>query len=88
MPQIIKKKTTVYNIEHVNVAFSVFDETWRRIRGNFRYKGFECYACNKQFNDMDPIGLIFTNRGNKTVCQECGAKFETELLAEAGDHHD
>lgn len=81
MPQIIKTRTTVYDITHVKVDFSVFDETWRNIRSRFKYKGFGCYACNKPFNDGDQIGLIFTDRGNKTVCKECGTKFEAELEA-------
>jgi hypothetical protein len=87
MPSITRTKTTItiYEITHVVVNFSVFDETWRRIRGRFSYKGFECYNCHKHFEDGDSIGLIFTNRGNKTVCTECGIKFDAELKTEAGD---
>jgi rRNA maturation endonuclease Nob1 len=79
MPEIIKTKTTVYNITNVAIDFAVFDNLWREIRGRFEYKGFECYACNKHFEDGESISLIFTNRGNKTVCRECGLKFKVEL---------
>jgi rRNA maturation endonuclease Nob1 len=85
MPEIVKTKKTVYSIKQVAIDFAVFNERWREIRGRFRYKGFECYACNKHFQDGESIGLIFTDRGNKTVCKECGTKFKAELLTEAGD---
>jgi RNase P subunit RPR2 len=85
MPQIIKTRTTVYNITNVSIDFATFDETWRRIRGNYKYKGFECYSCHKPFMDGERIGVIFTNRGNKTVCRECGIKFVAELKTEAGE---
>jgi rRNA maturation endonuclease Nob1 len=83
MAQIIKTKTTVYNVTNVAIDFAVFDEHWRRIRGNFKYKGFECYACNKHFKDGENISVIFTDRGNKLVCRECGLKSKSELEADA-----
>ncbi len=82
MPKITKTRTTVYDITHVAIDFAVFDERWRRIRGSFRYKGFKCYSCGKHFQDGELISVIFTNRGNKTVCAGCGAKFASELLEE------
>lgn len=79
MPHITKVRTTVYNITHVAIDLLTFDEQFREIRNNYRYKGFECYACNRPFKDGEKISLIFTDKGNKTVCHECGTKFKTEL---------
>lgn len=79
MPKIVKTRTNVYEINAVALGFSVFNETWKRIRGSHNYKGFECYNCNKSFNDGEEISIIFTNRGNKVVCRECAIKFQSEL---------
>jgi peptide subunit release factor 1 (eRF1) len=79
MPKITKTKTTTYNIIQVAVDFLVFSERFREIRGNMRYKGFECYACNKPFKDGEGISLVITDRGNRVVCRECGMKFKKEL---------
>lgn len=77
--QIIKTKTTVYNVTQVGIDFMEFSERYRQIRGKFKYKGFECYSCNKDFKDGEKISLIITNKGNKTVCRQCGMKFKEEL---------
>jgi hypothetical protein len=79
MPQITKTKTITYNITHVGIDFLVFDKQYRKIRGGFEYKGFECFSCNKSFKDGEKISLIFTDKGNKTVCYKCGTKFMEEL---------
>jgi len=80
-PQITKTitKTTRYNITQVGIDFMEFNERYRQIRGSSKYKGFECYSCNKHFEDGEKISLIFTDKGNKTVCHECGIKFKNEL---------
>jgi RNase P subunit RPR2 len=79
MPQITKTRTTTYNITQVAVDFLAFNEQYRQIRNGMGYKGFECYACNKPFMVGEKISLIFTDKGNKTVCRECGTKFKEEL---------
>ncbi len=81
MPQIKKVRTTIYNITQVGVDILEFNERYREIRQNFKYKGFECYACGKAFKDGEKISLIITDKGNKTVCHECGTKFEKEMEA-------
>lgn len=79
MPQIIKTKTTIYNITQVAVDFLIFGNRFKEIRNKFKYKGFECYSCNKPFKDGEKVSLILTDKGNKTVCHECGQKFKKEL---------
>lgn len=59
--------------------FAAFDETWRRIRCNRGYKGFECYSCGRHFKDGEKISVIFTNKGNKTVCNKCGTEIIGQL---------
>jgi len=80
-PQITKTKTTTYVITQVAIDMLTFDEHYRRIRGNFRYKGFGCYSCGKHFHDGEELSLIFTNKGNRLVCRDCGTKFKNELEA-------
>lgn len=84
MPEITKTVTitTTYKITHVMVDFSTFNEMWRNIRGKYRYKGFECFICHKKFEDGEKIGLIFCDKGNKTVCQKCGTEIENQLKSE------
>ena len=84
MPEITKTRTTTYKITQVAVDFHVFDERWRNIRGEYRYKGFDCFVCHKKFEDGERIGLILSSKGNKVVCQKCATKIEEQLQAEAG----
>ena len=79
MPSITKLKTTVYNISNVSIDMLEFNEHFRNIRKNYKYKGFSCFNCNKHFLDGDKISVIFTNKGNRTVCKECGEKFKEEI---------
>ncbi len=79
MPEIVKTKTTRYEITNVAIDFLIFNESFRRIRGNRKYKGFQCYNCNHKFEDGEKMSLIFTNKGNKTVCRKCGDLFNKEL---------
>lgn len=78
-PEIIKTRTTTFKITHIALDMLVFDQRFREIRGNYRYKGFECYSCGKHFQDGEIISVAFTSKGNKTVCHECGINFEIQL---------
>ncbi|MBA1335893.1 MAG: hypothetical protein HPY66_1711 [Firmicutes bacterium] len=80
-PVITKTRTTTYRISHVYLDMMVFNENFRRIRADHKYQGFECFSCGKHFQDDEKISVIFTDKGNKTVCHECGAKFKEELGA-------
>jgi hypothetical protein len=84
MPEITKTRTTTttYKITHVIVDFCAFNNAWRRIRGNMRYKGFDCFLCHKKFEDGERMGLMFTIKGNKVVCQKCGTEIEKQLAEE------
>lgn len=77
--EIVKTKTTRYSIKQIGLDMFTFDEKFRRIRGEMKYKMFECYACNKGFKDGDKISLIITDKGNKVVCHECGIEIKNEL---------
>jgi hypothetical protein len=78
-PVITKTKTTTYVISQIVVDFLEFDDSYRRIRGNFKYQGFGCFSCNRHFRDGEKISLVFTDKGNKAVCHDCGMKFKEEL---------
>jgi hypothetical protein len=78
-PTITKTQTTNYEILQSKGNLFTFDEKYRKIRGNYKYKGFECFACDKHFDDGEQFGLIVTNKGNKTVCNNCAEKFREEL---------
>lgn len=79
MPEIVKTKTTTFKVLQVGIDFLTFNESYRRIRSNFKYKGFQCYACDKNFVDGEKISLVITNRGNKVICRSCAKKFSEEL---------
>ena len=78
-PEIVRTRTTRYQVTQAAVDFLTFNEVYRRIRGNARYKGFSCFNCGKDFEDEEKLGLIITSKGNKVVCRECGLKFKREL---------
>ena len=79
MPTITKTKTTTYDITNVYLDMMIFNESFRRIRKNYKYTGFSCFNCGKSFQDGEKISVIFTKKGNKTVCHECGEIFANEL---------
>lgn len=79
MTRITKTKTTSYNILQVGIDMFTFDESYRRVRGGAKYKGFQCYSCNKKFKDDEKISLAITDKGNKTLCHSCAVEFKTEL---------
>jgi len=77
--EIIKTRTTKYIIRQIGLDMFTFNEAFRRIRGEMKYKMFECYVCNKDFKDDDKISLIITDKGNKVVCHGCGVEIKKEL---------
>lgn len=79
MPEIIKTKTTTYKVIQIGLDFLTFDQSYRRIRSGARYKGFQCYACNKKFVDGEKISLAITDKGNKVLCRSCAEQFNKEL---------
>lgn len=79
MASIDRTRTTTYNIRQARAGMFIFDEDYRRIRGSFRYKGFQCFNCHYRFKNGDKIGLAITDRGNKVLCHQCAKKFESEL---------
>ena len=79
MPEIIKTKTTTFKVMHVGLDFMTFDQSYRRIRGGSRYKGFQCYVCNKKFVDGEKISLAITDKGNKVICDSCAVQLKNEL---------
>jgi len=83
MPSINRTKTYVYEITSVGLDMVVFDEAYKRIRGNMRYKGFQCFNCNHKFELGDKISLIaIKGKTNKVVCHDCAVKLSKKLKEE------
>jgi hypothetical protein len=77
---IIQKTTTKsFKVLHVKGDILTFDERYRNIRKNMKYRGFGCFNCSRKFKDGERFGLIITDKGNKTVCNECVDKISKEL---------
>jgi len=72
--------------DRVLIDMLTFNESYRQIRANYKYQGFNCYSCRKKFQDGEKISVIFTDKGNKTVCHECGLNYQRELAE--GQAHD
>jgi rRNA maturation endonuclease Nob1 len=81
-PEIVRTRTTRYEITNVEIDFLTFNENFRRVRANRKYQGFQCFNCNHKFEDGEKMSLIFTNKGNKTVCHKCGDLFDKGLREE------
>ena len=79
MPQIIKTRTIVYKILGVALDAFVYNEAVRRVRNKMKRKCNKCFSCNKYFVDEEKISVIFTSKGNRVVCRECGIRFKNEL---------
>lgn len=74
-----KTTTKTYNILQVALDFLAFNKSYRRIRGNSRYPGFECYQCRRHFQDGEKISLALTDKGNKVLCHDCGMEIKAKL---------
>lgn len=79
MVSITKTQVTTYEITHIILDMMDFNECFRTIRKNYKYKGFSCFNCGREFQDEEKISVIFTKKGNKTVCRKCGQKLKEEL---------
>lgn len=78
MAEIIKTERHV--ITSVLLDFATFDETYRRIRRDFHYQGFECFNCGRAFRTGEPISIAFVAEDrNRVVCQACGQALQAEL---------
>ena len=68
----IPARTVTLNARWCRKDFTTFDESYRRIRGHSRYKGFECYWCHHKFEDGESIALAcIEGTGNKVFCSDC-----------------
>lgn len=76
---IIKTKKITYNVQSVIIDYSVFDIIWRTVRARFKYKGFTCFVCNKEFIDREKISMLLTDKGNKVACNCCAAKIKIQI---------
>lgn len=70
--EIVKTRTTRYQVIQAMVGLLTFNEAYRRIRGNNRYKGFSCFNCGKDFEDGEKLGL--TIAGNSTLRRGLGSE--------------
>ena len=77
--QITRTKTTTYKVLQVGVDFLEFTERYKEIRQNRKYHGFQCFICHKKFGIGEKMSLLFTNKGNKMACRDCGMKAREEL---------
>lgn len=77
---ITKTRVTTYEVNSVVVDWFPFDEDWRKIRSKHKNKLSSCFVCNKKFNDMEMMSLLFmANSTNKMACNECALKIKNEL---------
>jgi len=77
MTKITRTKITNYEITQVGLDMMIFDENYKRIRGNMRYRGFQCFSCGKKFKLGDKISLIMIKgETNKVICHDCAVKFQ------------
>ena len=67
----IKKITTLETFKVIGARKNLFTSTerYRQIRWEEKYLG--CFVCNRKFNDGEKFGLVGTDKGNKTACNEC-----------------
>ena len=58
--------------------FSIYNESWRNIRGRMRDKCDKCFWCKTPFLDGDQIALAggIPNQKNRVLCQECANSLE------------
>lgn len=79
-PQVIETTVTRYDVLQVGLDVFTYDDKFRTIRETVGgYQASECFACGRAFKDGESIGLAITSRGNRAVCQTCGAKLLKEL---------
>lgn len=68
-------KTTTKTYEIVNIKnqpLFKFNSTYRMIRGEAKYHGFNCFKCGNPFVEDEDIYLwTMKNTKNKVVCEKC-----------------
>lgn len=63
------KKITTFKVIGARKNLFTYTERYRQIRWEEEYQG--CFVCNRKFNDGEKFGLLGTDKGNKTACNEC-----------------
>lgn len=87
----IKKITTLETFKVIGARKNLFTytERYRQIRWEEEHQNnvplyFSpnwdegCFVCNRKFNDGEKFGLVGTDKGNKTACNECIDKIINE----------
>jgi hypothetical protein len=83
----IKKSTVTMEIKEITVTEtlkvfgflkSLFMYTERFRQTQRGEKIHSCYICKREFNDGEKFGLVWTDKGNKTACNECIDKIINE----------
>ena len=76
---ITKTTTTRHTFYQVVLDFCTFDESFKKTRAKYKYKGFTCFNCNRPFELGKKIGIGFSSKGNKTFCRKCAEKLKEQL---------
>lgn len=63
------KKITTFKVIGARKNLFTYTERYRQIRWEEKYQS--CFVCNRKFNDGEKFGLVWTDKGNKTACNEC-----------------
>jgi hypothetical protein len=81
--EIIRTVTKKYKVIGVAIDTFTFNETFRRIRGKFRYKGAQCFRCFSKFKDGEKMSLLqFSNHPNRMACNQCATLCDKLLKEE------
>jgi hypothetical protein len=75
----IQRCISKYKIKQAGENMFCFTKRYREIRQHMRYKGNQCFICGHKFEDNEKFGLMITDKGNKTICNECAGQIQQEL---------
>ena len=75
----IPARTKTLRIRQYKKDFTHMSESYRRIRGNMRNPGFNCYWCGHEFEMGEMIAIILPEKErNRVFCQSCAEQIQEE----------
>lgn len=63
--------TVTFTATACKADFMEMSPQFRAIRSRSRNPMDKCHWCKHAFADGEMMGLAFTNKGNKVLCQDC-----------------
>lgn len=67
--------TQIFEVREItDKPYLYYGESWKRIR---QAKDQVCRCCKRHYEDDEALYMVFTDKGNQHVCEECAAEIRS-----------